>query len=213
MPSPFDQSDYQVRFDWGRPGLARLARADVVVVVDVLRFTTTVTIAAEAGESTSLAASPSINGARVASDAEESGALVLAGSLRNATAAAARIVQEQVRRDRRTSVVVIAAGELRSADSDDLRFAVEDQFGAGAVIDALIARGVDHLSPEAMAAAESFRSLRGALRHLISASASARELRALPERFPDAAAEIAAASVLDATAAVAELRAGVFRMP
>ena len=28
MPSPFDQSTYQVRLDWGTAGLARLATAD-----------------------------------------------------------------------------------------------------------------------------------------------------------------------------------------
>ncbi|MDF2508354.1 MAG: phosphosulfolactate phosphohydrolase, partial [Microbacterium sp.] len=28
MPSPFDQSTYQVRLDWGVAGLARLAPAD-----------------------------------------------------------------------------------------------------------------------------------------------------------------------------------------
>ncbi|PZO55635.1 MAG: phosphosulfolactate phosphohydrolase, partial [Leifsonia xyli] len=42
MPSPFDQSTYQVRLDWGGAGLARLAAADVVVVVDVLRFSSIV---------------------------------------------------------------------------------------------------------------------------------------------------------------------------
>ena len=41
-PDAFDQSTYQVRLEWGIEGLARLAPADVIVVVDVLRFSTTV---------------------------------------------------------------------------------------------------------------------------------------------------------------------------
>ena len=34
MSSPFDQSRYQVRLEWGDDGLARLAASDVVVVTD-----------------------------------------------------------------------------------------------------------------------------------------------------------------------------------
>ena len=46
---PFDQSTYQVRLDWGVDGLDRLAPADVVVVVDVLRFSSTVADAVASG--------------------------------------------------------------------------------------------------------------------------------------------------------------------
>jgi 2-phosphosulfolactate phosphatase len=47
---PFDQSGFRVRFDWGAMGLARLApSADVVVIVDVLRFTTCVDVALAQG--------------------------------------------------------------------------------------------------------------------------------------------------------------------
>ena len=50
MPDrPFDQSTYQVRLEWGVDGLARLAPADIVVVVDVLRFSTTVIESVERG--------------------------------------------------------------------------------------------------------------------------------------------------------------------
>ncbi|MDR6866166.1 2-phosphosulfolactate phosphatase [Microbacterium resistens] len=207
--SVFDQSLYQVRLEWGVEGLRRLAPADVVVVVDVLRFTTTVTRRAEKGLSTAIANAPSINGAPIAEAAAAAQALVLAGCLRNATATADAIRAEQVRRDRRTSVAVIAGGE-RTRGGTDLRFSVEDLLGAGAVIDALINQGIDHASPEAVAAAESFRSLRSGLRHLVGASGSARELRADPERYPDAEEEIRAAAELDVSSVVPVLRNGSF---
>lgn len=172
-----DQSTYQVRFDWGSAGFRRLASADIVVLVDVLE------VQADA------------DAAALRALAEESSALVCEGSLRNASAVAEAILQEQVRRDRRTSVSLIAVG-----DSDDAgpRFALEDSLAAGAIIEALIARGIDHTSPEAMVAAEAFRGLRGALRHLISASGSARALRAASTNSVAAEAMIAAARDHDA---------------
>lgn len=43
---PFDQAGFRVRFDWGPMGLRRLApSADVVVIIDVLSFTTCVDVA------------------------------------------------------------------------------------------------------------------------------------------------------------------------
>ena len=54
MTTPFDQSRYQVRFEWGVPGLDVLAPSDVVVVVDVLRFSTNVTARVDAGETVPL---------------------------------------------------------------------------------------------------------------------------------------------------------------
>src|SRR5688572_4164864 len=103
MPeSPFDQSRYQVRLDWGLEGLRRLAPADIVVVVDVLRFSTTVIDAVAGGADHPLDDAPapavSINGAAVAEAAAGSGALVLLGALRNATAVAAAVLAEQQRR-------------------------------------------------------------------------------------------------------------------
>lgn len=46
----FAQDGFRVRLEWGPNGLRRLApRCDVVVVIDVLRFTTAVTVAVDAG--------------------------------------------------------------------------------------------------------------------------------------------------------------------
>ncbi len=180
MSSVFDQSGYQVRFEWGVTGLDRLAPSDVVVVVDVLRFSTSVIDRVAGGETVPLDAAAhaaSLNGAAVAAHASTS-SVVLLGALRNAGAVADAVLSEQQRRGERTSIAVIAAGELPHGDdaSAGLRFAVEDLLGAGAIIDALGALGIDHTSPEAAAACESFRGLRGAVRHLLTASGSGREL-------------------------------------
>ncbi|MFT4219081.1 MAG: hypothetical protein QM611_00985, partial [Microbacterium sp.] len=138
---PFDQSRYQVRFEWGADGLARLAPADIVVVVDVLGLSTTATDAASRGEPVEApaeapapafepapapaagpapapAAGPApepvegpptpANGAEVVAAAAASGALVLAGCLRNASAVAGAVLAEQARRAARTSVAVVA---------------------------------------------------------------------------------------------------------
>lgn len=207
MP-PFDQSTYQVRLEWGVAGLARLAPADIVVVVDVLRFSTTVIEVVDRGEDYPLDAAAhavSINGAPVAQAAARTGALVLLGALRNASAVAAAVLAEQERRGARTSIAVIAAGELTGTDGP-LRFAVEDQLGAGAIIDALGALGIDHTSPDAAVAAESYRALRRAVKHLLTASGSGREL--IETGRGDA---IARAAAVDAASVVPVLREGIFR--
>ena len=50
--SAFDQSGFRVRFGWGEHDTALLAPiAARVVIVDVLRFTTAVTVALEQGAS------------------------------------------------------------------------------------------------------------------------------------------------------------------
>lgn len=204
--SPFDQSAYQVRLEWGVEGLARLAPADVTVVVDVLRFSSTVIQAVERGETVTLDASAravSLNGAAVADVAP---GLVLIGGLRNAAAVARAILAEQQRRAARTSIAVIACGERTSRDEGaSLRFAVEDLLGAGAVVDALAELGIDHSSPDAAVAGEAFRSLRGAAKHLLTASGSGRELEAAGRRD-----EVLAAAAVDAASVVPVLRDGVF---
>ncbi len=214
MASPFDQSVYQVRLEWGVDGLARLAPADVVVVVDVLRFSSTVADAVSAGVRVELASALdwSRNGAAVAAAAGD--AIVLVGGVRNASAVARAVQTVQERRQARTSVAVIAAGE---ADAEGVvRIAVEDQLGAGAVIAALTDLGIDHTSPEAAVAAEGFRALRGALRHMLSASGSGRELAvgvastARMERVGIAPSTVAEAAELDAVDVAPVLADGEF---
>ena len=216
MPSPFDQSTYQVRLDWGVAGLARLAPADIVVVVDVLRFSSTVTDAVAAGRDVVLAEAVawSRNGAAVTAAAADVDATVLIGSIRNASAVALAVQAVQERRQARTSVAIIAAGELD--ETGNLRFAVEDQLGAGAIVAALSDLGIDHTAPDAAVAAEGFRALRRALRHLLSASGSAREIEAgvpATARIEDSGlvpTTITNAAVLDAVDVVPVLHGGRF---
>lgn len=214
MPSPFDQSTYQVRLDWGVDGLTRLAPADIVVVVDVLRFSSTVADEVARGREVSVAdaLSWSRNGAAVAQAADAQ--IVLLGSIRNASAVARAVQTVQERRQARTSVAVIAAGEADS--SGVVRFATEDQLGAGAIIAALTDLGIDHTAPEAAVAAEGYRALGRALRHLVGATGSGRELAegvastARMEAAGIAPTSVEDAAVLDAVEAVPVLRDGAF---
>ena len=261
---PFGQARYQVRFDWGAVGAERiLSGAHVVVVVDVLSFTTAVVAAAErgvavapwpAGDAEGAAALaerlggvvagrrgdpgpslsptsftgeeafdeldgpvvlPSPNGGAIAAWLDGRDVVVLAGSLRNRTAVAERILAMQEERGLRTVVAIVAAGERTSsstggvdADSgtaDAIRFAIEDQLAAGAIVDALIGLGIDHTSPEAAVACAAFEGLRHAATHLIGASGSAVEL--VGEGFR---ADVRFETELDATGVMPELRDGVF---
>lgn len=208
MPSPFDQSAYQVRMEWGVEGLERLAPADVVVVVDVLRFSSVVLDAVAAGRAYPLDAAAhavSLNGAAVAAAAASGSGDVVIGSLRNAAAVAAWVLDRQHARGERTSIAVVAAGERVSRAAPGVRVAVEDALGAGAVIAALTDVGIDHCAPEAAVAAEGFRALRGATRHLLTASGSGRELADAGRRD-----DVLAAAAVDATVLVPVLRDGAF---
>ena len=148
MSNPHGQGTYQVRFDWGAAGADAISDgAHVVVWVDQL------------GEATLVASSIDLMRATL-EEADE----VAAVALRRQTELGGRFV-----------IAVVAAGAVR--DDGSLRFAVEDLLAAGAVIDALAAIGIDHQSPEAAAAASAYLGLKNATRHLISASASSRELR------------------------------------
>lgn len=207
---PFAQAQYQVRSDWGVAALTRVAPTDVVVVIDVLRFTSVVSQRVSAGGTVDVAEmkARSINGAVICEVAAalEHAPLVLAGSLRNASAIADAIVRLQHERGGRVNVLIVAGGERESRDPDaHIRFALEDQLGAGAIIAALSQRGIDNTSPEAAAAGETFTALRQALRHLVAASGSGRELQARDEHDINAMA-----TELDADLAVPQLVDGLF---
>ena len=196
MPSPFDQSPYQVRLDWGLAGLERLAASDVVVIVDVLHFSSMLADAVADGAEIELSEAATWSEDSVAPalavTASAGGATVLVGSLRNAGAVARTIQMIQEQRQARTSVALIATGD-RDA-SNDVRFTVEDQLGVGAIVAALTDLGIDHTAPDAAVAAEGFRALRRALGHLLSASGSG--------KATTDAASVTAASRLDAVTAV-----------
>lgn len=166
MTDPRSQSTYQVRLAWGSQGLARLADAEVVIVVDAI------------GRSDELVALAAGLPHRP---------LVLAGSLRNATATARAAYDEQLARGGRTAIDLVLAGD------GDGGFAVEDYLAAGAIGDALSALGIDHSAPDVAVATEGFRPLTRALKHLLAASATGLELVAEGRRD-----EVRAAAELDA---------------
>ena len=194
------QSDYQVRLEWGAAGLARLAPADVVVLVQTLGLSARALSACEEGDSLDLATDDDA-AASLARAAQAGGAHVVIGGLRNAAAVAAHVMEVQRARGLRTSISVIAAGY---ADDGDVRFAVDDLLGAGAVVAALGDLGIDHASPDAAVAGEGFRALGGAVRHLLTASGTGRALAAEGRR--DA---VLAGATRDAASVVPVLGDGV----
>jgi 2-phosphosulfolactate phosphatase len=158
MSGVVEQEQYQVRFDWGIEGANAIgANADVVVLVDVL------------GEPTAI---PEL--------LDGTTAVIVAGSLRNCAAVARWALERQAEKGDRFTVAVVAVGEPR--DGGALRFALEDLLGAGAIIDALAAVGIDYCSPEAAATAAAFTGLRNATGHLIGASTSGRAATARSDR-------------------------------
>lgn len=218
--APYAQTAAGVRFDWGLAGALAIAEgAEVVVVVDVLSFTTALSVAVEAGvevypyrmrdaSAASFAASknavlavgrseagaagvslsplsiaeavkpggalaergrlvvPSPNGAAIARALSERGVTVVGASFRNAPA-----VAHWIRRHVGSGAVgVVAAGERWPGDV--LRPAVEDLWGAGALIAALGA----NISPEAGAAVAAYRAVAKDLERALLTCASGQEL-------------------------------------
>jgi len=213
MPKPLDWSVDEhtaedVHCTWGLRGLQGiLQHSDVIVVVDVLSFTTTVDVAVSRGavpypwrwrdESAQehadsvgavLAGPRGSDGYSLSPcsflEAEEGTRVVLpspngstlskatgdvptfAGCLRNASAVA-RAAQATGRR-----IGVVAAGELWPDPAHSLRPALEDWYGAGAVIAAL----EGSRSPEAAAAAESWQLAVPDLRRRVLGCTSGRQL-------------------------------------
>jgi 2-phosphosulfolactate phosphatase len=149
------QIKYQVRFDWGVAGFQALAAdADVIVLADALP-----TVDTRNALPTSIAAHT-----------------VIVAGLETSALVADWALARQTEKGDRFSVAVIAVGESRPDGT--IRFAMEDLLVAGAVIDALAERGIDHCSPEAAAAAASFVGLRRAVKHLVKASETGRALAA-----------------------------------
>jgi len=237
--------------DWGLIGASAITPdCAVVVVVDVLSFTTTLSVAMERGlrvfplrvndtaaaeefaaaRNATLAVPrskarpgevslspqsvraapadllglvlPSPNGSTISDQLAATGATVLGASLRNRCAVAAWLLRERARRPG-LNVAVIAAGE-RWPDGSP-RPAVEDQWGAGAVLDALREDGWLELSPEAAAAAASYRAVADDVGGNLCACASGREL--IDSGYPE---DVRIAAELDLTDAVPELRDGAF---
>jgi len=213
------QLEHRVRFDWGPTGAAAIASgADVAVVVDVLSFTTTLSVAVERGmtvlpfrwkderaaayaeergavlavgrlegrslppwSAVSLSPAamsrvcgverivlPSPNGSAISFGLAETGAVVVGACLRNRAAVARWLLARP-----EATVAVVAAGERWPNGS--LRPAVEDLWGAGAVLALLPAAD---LSPEALDAADAFRAVESTLAASLRACASGRELAA-----------------------------------
>ena len=153
---------------------------------------------------------PSPNGSTISQILADAGADVVAASLRNRDAVARWIVTRLVAaRGRRPAVVVVPAGE-RWPDGS-LRPAVEDLWGAGAVIASLVER-LEHqagpllLSPEATAAMSAWHAVEGDVGTALSMTASGREL--VEQGWPD---DVAIAAELDTSTAVPVLRDGAYR--
>lgn len=139
------------------------------------------------------------NGATCVRYANEVPAVWVA-ALVNATATSAA-VHAWLGGDDDRSVTVLACGERWLTEREDgpLRPALEDRLGAGAVLDGLERRGHD-LSPEARAAAATFRSAGDDLAAWIAGCASGLEL--IEMGFPQ---DPAAAARLDAERVVVRL--------
>lgn len=242
------QSAHAVRFEWGPTGATATA-ADIAVVVDVLSFTTTLSVAVERGievlpfrwrderaaayaeeqgatlavgrfearsatagaqvslSPASIAAAeglkrlvlPSPNGSSISFGLADSGASVVGASLRNRSAVAEFLAPMLTER----SLTIVAAGE-RWPDGS-LRPCVEDLWGAGALIAALVDVGATGLSPEARVAEAAYRAVEQRLAEELRACAGGRELA-------DAgfAEDVEVASQLDVSRAVPLLVNGVY---
>jgi 2-phosphosulfolactate phosphatase len=252
----FGQPAARIRFDWGLAGAQALTGppGTAAVVVDVLSFSTAVSVATDLGieilpfrwrddRATEFAAAhraqlaggrsqgrvslspasirawargadpaqpngrlvlPSPNGSSICFALAGHGRPVLAGCLRNAAAVADWLARELVA-DRLSAVTVIAAGE-RWPDGS-LRPAVEDLWGAGAVLQRL-SRLIPQLpaSPEAQAAAAAFTAVELNLPDSLLACASGVEL--VEDGFAE---DVAIAAELDATRVAPLLDRGRFR--
>ena len=199
----FTQDGFGVRLEWGMEGVEALApHCTVLVIVDVLSFSTTVDMIVGQGgrialrpggeDGTSGLRRPSAvkeinkdeeivmtspNGGRLAERASLQ-TQVLVGCLRNAAAIADKAIDIADR----GPVGVIAAGEQWGVNmythnpEGKLRVALEDYIGAGAIVSELLGLGYEPASPEAALAATSFRAAEPYLADLLGACGSGLEL-------------------------------------
>ncbi len=142
---------------------------------------------------------PSPNGAAIARTMADRGAVVVGACFRNAPAVAGWILEHS----QAQPVSVIAAGERWPGDV--LRPAVEDMWGAGAVIAELLELGMGSSSPEADSAVATWVDVRGRLAAALAACASGQEL--IDDGF---GAEIAVAAEVGSSMAVPILRGDAF---
>ncbi|WP_231496233.1 2-phosphosulfolactate phosphatase [Nocardioides sp. URHA0032] len=229
-----------ISFEWGPTGAASIVEpGGIAVVVDVLSFTTTLSVAVERGmtvypfrwkderavayaeerdavlatgrsvrDGVSLSPAsvraaegverlvlPSPNGSAIAFGLAGAGATVVGASLRNVSAVARWLA------GRDEPVAVVAAGE-RWPD-DTLRPAVEDLWGAGAVIAGLVDLGRSGLTAEARVAERAYRA--AAFPDDLVACASGQELVGI-----GFAADVDVAAEVDATDVVPVLRGEAF---
>jgi len=253
--SPFAQHSAGVRFGWALPAALALAGpAGALVIVDVLSFTTSVTVAVSRGTAVyphrwpdpgaeAFAAAdvlpgdpgrhavwavprdqasashpwslspaqllsapaperlvlPSPNGSAIAAAA--TAGHILAGCLRNATAVARWLSGHGFGQPDRPAAI-IAAGERWP--TGELRPALEDLLGAGAIIAAL--GRPDALAPEAAAAEAAWRLHRPDIANVIHRCSSGQELTAAGH-----APDIDIAAQHDTQETVPILIAGAFR--
>jgi 2-phosphosulfolactate phosphatase len=233
----FSQAEFDVRCEWGEHGVAQLAPiSDVVVVVDVLSFSTSVEIATSrhamifpyrwhdasaavfaasvgaivaharrGGPGSSLSPQSLVQlprGTRLVMPSPNGATLTLgpgtvptiAGCVKNAQAVAAA-AQTYGKR-----IAIIPAGERWSSDRS-LRPALEDWVGAGAIISHLVGT----LSPEAHAAATTFRGVQSDLAGLLQSCGSGKELMA--RGF---ASDVRLASTLNVSTCVPVFRDGAY---
>ncbi|TCC40878.1 2-phosphosulfolactate phosphatase [Kribbella speibonae] len=243
VTSPYAQDGFGIGFDWGPVG-AGVVAGDIVAVVDVLSFTTAVTVAADLGidvypyrwrDETAVAYAeqygaklavgrseagpddvslspvsirrvtgitklvlPSPNGSTIAKLLSDTGATVIAVSLRNRRAAAEWVTRQLAGRPT-AKIVAIAAGERWKDGS--LRPAVEDLWGAGGFLSALES---DDLSPEARAAVAAYDAVADELPKLLHECAGGRELTQYG--YPE---DVAIAAEVDQSRSVPVLRDGM----
>lgn len=219
MESFFDQQPYECKLEWGYAGAKKAAnRNDILVVVDILSFSTAtttaihhdgiiypcskndapLTLSQDVGAEVAVSRKdvpergqfslspltymnlipgtrviiPSPNGATCSRYAQQTKKLFI-GSLLNAKPLGELI--SKIARKEQCSVTILACGERwkNSSEDGDLRFAIEDYLGAGAILSHI---QLDK-SPEALLCQNAFYSSRNQLKELLWDCGSGVELR------------------------------------